>query len=194
VLRDSTKTLIPAATVKTGDLLVTSKQADPTEVLSIRKVQRRGVYAPLTLTGDIIVSGVAASNFVALPGTFQKYMSFDSQHWLQHVAFMPYRFYCAAFGCEEETYDEKTGLSKAAMFWMPILKVMESFSFAIPLFAYIVILPAQWAVFNLAHLTAAMFGYFAWKKAQKRAIDNSVTKKIAKSTGGGELLTEALVN
>ena len=52
--------VIPASDVKVGDFL------SGKEVISIDPVNRVGVCAPLTQSGDIIVSGIRASNYVVM--------------------------------------------------------------------------------------------------------------------------------
>jgi len=125
--------LRPARDVKPGDYLVTTQQTAPVQVTFIRKIQRQGVYAPFTATGNLVVNGIAASNYVALPAPLQspQSISFEQQHWLQHAAYAPYRFLCrttAAFNtnyCQRETYDEETGYSRAVTLWLPLLHWLE---------------------------------------------------------------------
>ena len=128
---------------------------------SVNMVKRRGAYAPFTNTGDIVVNGVAASNYIALPPVLQNLLSFKVQHWMQHVAYMPYRIFCGATGgCKQETYDESTGLSKAVVVLIPLLRWLE---YHIEMVA----MPNHWVLFNMAHLAAALLGYFAWKVSRK---------------------------
>jgi hypothetical protein len=51
---------VRASKVQVGDML------GENQVIDIRTVQRRGVYAPTTFAGNIVVSGVVASSYVAL--------------------------------------------------------------------------------------------------------------------------------
>lgn len=121
--------LLPAGHVKPGDRLVTSMKdasSQAATVLSVSKVQRRGMYAPFTTSGDIVVNGIAASNYIALPPVFQGHLSFGEQHWLQHSAYTPYRVLCGLKGCTEETRNEATGLSYAVMIWLPLLHWFEN--------------------------------------------------------------------
>jgi len=143
---------VPAGDVKVGDFLVSGNQQGQSSaaaqvVVSIQKVQRSGAYAPFTTSGDIVVNGVAASNYIAFPPAFQDYLSHHQQHWIQHAAFTPYRLHCGLYGCETETYDDNTGLSKAVASLLPALRAGEAFCN------------------NGAHLAAAivMFCCFVWK-------------------------------
>jgi len=170
--------LIPAGQVKVGDFLLTSgsEQESPARVESIRKVKRKGIYAPFTRTGDIVVNGIVASNYVALPPGFQHQLSYDQQHWIQHSTFMPYRFYCLSFGCEHESRDDETGFSIGVTMWLPLLEWLEGHSHILPVFVNLVAVPGYWALwgleqvlFNLLHISAALLGfYFAWQQKSKR--------------------------
>ena len=129
---DKVGSIVPAGHVKVGDFLVTAVQPEVSRaqgiVRSIRVVQRQGMYAPFTETGNLMVSGVAASSYLALPTVWQRVVSFDGQHRVQHAAYRPYQFYCrflAPDGCADETYDEATGLTKAVTFWLPLLHGVE---------------------------------------------------------------------
>jgi len=138
--------LISASSVRVGDLLAVPQGSKAATVTSITTVERQGLYSPFTTTGNIVVNGAVASNYIALPAVFQDVTSFEQQHWLQHVAYTPYRLYCGTAGCQDEAYDEVTGLSGAVMIWLPLLHFWES------------VLP--WA----AHVLAAGLGYLIWKK------------------------------
>jgi hypothetical protein len=52
--------VVRASQVKVGDLFGSRP------VLQIQSVQRRGAYAPVTFTGDLVVSGIVASSYVAI--------------------------------------------------------------------------------------------------------------------------------
>jgi hypothetical protein len=54
--------VVRASEVKVGDQLLGRNY----KVAEIRSVKRHGVYAPVTFTGDIIVSGVVASSYVSI--------------------------------------------------------------------------------------------------------------------------------
>jgi len=123
-----TTSLHPAGDVQVGYYLITA-QGILTQVSSVSKVMRHGAFAPFTLTGDIVVGGVAASNYIALPPVFQDHqLSFELQHRMQHAAYTPYRLFCqfiSSSSCQDETYDESSGLSKAVKVWLPLLHWVE---------------------------------------------------------------------
>ena len=147
--------MIPASAVKVGDLLVAPQHqglSNAVTVTSVSIVTREGLYSPFTTTGTIMVNGVAASNYIALPQTFQDAMSYEHQHWLQHMAYMPYRFYCGIFGCNDEAYDEKTGLSGAVTMWLPVVYFVEA------------VLP--WS----AHIVAAFLVHIVWKHQLRKLL------------------------
>jgi len=190
-----TSRLLPAGQVRPGDLLQTAQGT--TEVTHVQRVHRRGIYAPFTLTGDIAVNGVIASNYIALPPAFQKLGSFEHQHWLQHAAYVPYRLYCStSIGhCGGEHQDEVTGYSKGTTMWLPLLHWLEKHegSFLLTAFLYLVALPGQWALlmlewvvgmFNLVHTAAFLLGYWAWRQQQQvsRAAEPDSQQAISKQT------------
>jgi len=174
--------LMPAGQVKIGDLLLTSHQAALAQVESIRKVKRRGIYAPFTSTGDIVVNGIVASNYIALPPTFTKHLSFDEQHLVQHGTYTPYRFYCLVTGgCESR--DHATGLSIGVTMWLPLLHWLEEHSDAIPLFLNLVAAPSHLSLWlleqillNAVSIIAVVLGcYFICNKQLKSS--NILKKK-----------------
>ena len=96
--------LLPASQVAIGDYLVTEPEKSPAKVLLIRTVRRYGQYSPLTVSGDIVASGVAVSNFMTLRLPFDT--SYNRQHAIQQAASAPFRLYCRWKGhCHNETYD-----------------------------------------------------------------------------------------
>lgn len=115
------KKLVPASQVKVGDIL-TSVNGLVAKVQSVRTVHGvKGVYAPHTVEGNLVVNGVVASNYITLPeleGT-----NFEFQAFLQHLAMGPYRAYCFTVGCENETYTVD-GRPSAVTFWDPALSVI----------------------------------------------------------------------
>jgi Hint module len=98
VKRNGYDIAIPAAEVLVGDQIGIDKKIQATEF-----VKRRGVYAPMTYTGDIIGSGIRASNHV-------KIITSDMVLWNQHVlgqsVTYPHRLFCKYFldVCMKETY------------------------------------------------------------------------------------------
>ena len=103
-LNGSTFKAIPASDVKVGDLMVTA-DGTPARVIQIGKVKRSGVFAPFTTTGDIIVSGLVASNYatiyneqeVGFPVSFQ---------WMAHAFTGIHRMACRVNfdWCKNEAY------------------------------------------------------------------------------------------
>jgi len=150
---DKKAKILPAVALKVGDFLAAPKGSSiaAVKITSIATVQRQGLYAPFTASGDIVVNGVVTSNYISFPSAFQGFLSFEQQHWLQHMAFAPYHLYCGDAGCKDETYDETTGLSKAVMIWLPLFHFLEH------------VLP--W----MTHFVAVVLGlgyYVVWKQQQ----------------------------
>jgi hypothetical protein len=86
---------VPAEAVKVGDVLGDKK------VVDITTVKRVGVFAPVTSSGDIVVSDIRASCYVAIMDHVVL-----SQHHLIHMFFSFQRAACSInFSlCENETY------------------------------------------------------------------------------------------
>jgi Hint module len=93
---------MPASDIVVGDEL------SGKSVQAIRTVTRRGVYAPLTQSGDILVSGVRASNYVDV----LDYSLVWDQHVYAHAFFFPQRLFCRFFldTCKKEMYVKGYGL------------------------------------------------------------------------------------
>lgn len=87
--------------VRASDVVIGDKLSDKI-VASIGKVTRRGLYSPLTQSGDIVVSGIVASTYVDL---LDYTLGFD-QHTLGHAVFAPQRMFCSYFidTCKKESY------------------------------------------------------------------------------------------
>merc|ERR1712048_949983 len=82
---------VPASSLRVGDRL-----ANGDIVSAIKKVTRRGVYAPLTTSGSLLVNDVPVSNYIAFQGS--EYFTIGvfrfSYHWLSHMYNFPHRFWC----------------------------------------------------------------------------------------------------
>jgi len=86
---------VRASQVKVGDMLGESK------VNEIKSIKRRGMYTPVTESGDIVVSGVLASSYAAVLSHTPA-----NQHFGAHAFFSVRRLVCAFDFeiCENETY------------------------------------------------------------------------------------------
>ncbi len=88
------------------------------QVMKIGTVLRSGAYAPFTMSGTIVVSGVTASSYVTLQQNssvlvVDGYRTPISMHWLAHVFQSPHRLVClmSPRHCEKESYSVE-GISK----------------------------------------------------------------------------------
>lgn len=100
------KGVIPASLVRIGDILSGTGQ-----VTAIRNVKRRGMYAPFTPSGTIVVNGAVASTYVSLDeSSVLTFGSFDttlSYQWLAHSFLLPHRIWCYHLGsCPKAQYDD----------------------------------------------------------------------------------------
>lgn len=146
--------LSPASSVKVGDNLVSVDGID-VEVKSVRVLTGvKGIYAPHTVEGTLVVNGVVASNYVVLPALDGA--SFEFQALLQHAAMGPYRMYCSVVGCENETYNVN-GLPAAVTVWFPILDALT------------------FVLSNMSTVVVAMVGLYVYTQSIKTT---SVEKSI----------------
>jgi len=99
---------VPASSIKIGDALATENGIS--KVSKIKIVQSNGAYAPFTSSGDIVVSGVVASNYISMIPEKEIGVPVTMQ-WIAHTFNAPHRFVCQInFNiCENETYTD--GLS-----------------------------------------------------------------------------------
>lgn len=104
------ETFVPASTVQIGDLLSNGET-----VSSITTVTRKGLYAPFTTTGTVVVSDIVSSSFVTLQKDTAYLMlgtsitlPMISWQWMCHSFEAPHRF-LANLGFSE-TYN-KDGIS-----------------------------------------------------------------------------------
>jgi len=104
---------VPASDVSIGDTVMTSNNADTTDVAMVTKIQtviRRGAFAPFTESGTIVVSDIVASNYVSLlqtPTSKKSAMiSSEMMHWLAHVFQAPHRILSKMTTMDKETYTQ----------------------------------------------------------------------------------------
>jgi len=177
-----TTKLVRAGHIKVGDALfavgngATDDDVAAVRVASIRRIKRRGAFAPFTVSGDIVVNGVVASNYIALPLSDDELLlsaSLDQQHSLQHLAHTPYRAFCTwVSSCEKETYNAK-GFSKAVAVWLWILEWLNSQSRLVQSILLFLVFTVEKLLFltrrRLVHtILAATVAYCFWKRTTKR--------------------------
>jgi hypothetical protein len=106
--------------VRASDVRVNDRMYDGYNVSRITMVRRHGVYAPVTYSGDIVVSGVLVSSYVSLVD----HISPGLQNSVAHLVTGVHRLICnLSFSmCEQETYLE--GISS---FLQPVLEAVRSF-------------------------------------------------------------------
>lgn len=156
--------MLPAKDIQVGDVLMGGNGGPAQKVVKIHRVVRQGAYGPWTTSGNLLVSGVAVSNYITLDvvGTV---FSPKVQHAVYHAAVSPYRAYCSAIGCRGETYNED-GFPK---FVVLILPLIGWFDWMIQ----------NWAQIVLMGATAGYY-FFVWKKqsSPQRAHGEMPKKKI----------------
>ena len=114
------ETPVRAGDLKVGDSLVRHTTLVPAMVTKITEVERKGLYAPMTRSGTVVVDGLLASSYVSVqPG--REVVHLDDQvalEWLYqsdlaHLWMGPLRLAChyvsSAF-CGEVYHGEKDGM------------------------------------------------------------------------------------
>ena len=173
-------TLVAAENVQIGDLLLSTPAtlasktkrtndaaaaaaASTVVVESISTVQRRGVYAPHSRSGNLVVNGVVASNYVVQHQAFPPSLSLERHHWMQHAACTPHRVYCQWVDCHDETYNPQGIPRSVVWLWNPVLRALENHQWMGALFLHWVAVPLLWMVWHWQTALAALLGYLYFR-------------------------------
>jgi hypothetical protein len=101
------KMAVPASTIKTGDFLVMSS-GTLSLVKKVSTVERRGAFAPFTMSGKIVVNGVVSSSYVSLQGTDNVMIGNTKtplgSHFIAHLLTTPLRIAARLGLLNHETY------------------------------------------------------------------------------------------
>ncbi|CAB9513880.1 Domain of unknown function (DUF3472) [Seminavis robusta] len=106
---------VPAAILEEGDTL-SSDNGVACTITSIGRVRRKGIFAPLTESGSIVVNGIVASTYIAFQhsefihiGGIETPWSFQ---WMAHTFEAGHRLACRSIPtlCSRETYSD-SGIS-----------------------------------------------------------------------------------
>lgn len=167
----SKTSLVPAGELKVGDQQISSN-GGPSKITAIHPIRRKGAYSPLTTSGNLVVNGIVASNYVT-GGPLLEQASSNMLHHLQHGGVLPYQMYCYMFGCDGESYNEIAGFSVWVQFWYNVgCSMLEWPKFFQHAFLLLLILPAVITVLlrhmltahaMITHLLISIVGYMVWK-------------------------------
>jgi hypothetical protein len=184
------KGFVPASTIKLGDMLV-SGAGTIAEVTSIQKKKRKGMFAPFTPSGELMVGNILVSSYVTLQphsshlklggaSTMPTGLSFQ---WLAHTFQFPHRVVCHYLGsCPRETYSS-SGISiwvdtplRLSLWWLdqnaaimvlclvPILVTLLFFSFTEA------VMTNLWVV----AFTAVFLSYVNYSPSKKKSLKSVV--------------------
>ena len=98
--------VVPVSRLQVGDYLLRGSSLDD-RVESIRTVQERGLYAPFTPSGKLVVNGILVSSYVSMLEEKDLELGWISlnQQWLNHAVLFPHRLICHHFAsCSTEEY------------------------------------------------------------------------------------------
>ena len=113
---------IPSQAIKVGDVLQVQRGTSHvgSTVTKITSVERKGIYAPLTSGGTLLVDGVVVSSYIYL----KENKSYISHQQLAQLAFSPYRMLCKGISskfCETSSYNED-GMPYYVQYGLEILR------------------------------------------------------------------------
>ena len=93
---------IRADSIKVGDGLLVGADKSHASVKKIRSIEKKGIYAPLTSRGSIVVNNIAASTYISLQDESPEYMQAGflniSQQQICHLWMAPFRLMCKLGG------------------------------------------------------------------------------------------------
>ena len=98
--------VVPASRIQLGDYLLSDSGLDDL-VESIQTVQERGLYAPFTPSGKLVVNDILVSSYVSMLDEKDLKLGWISlnQQWLNHAVLFPHRLLCHHFAsCPTEEY------------------------------------------------------------------------------------------
>jgi len=113
---------VRAASVQIGDVLHTLNGGSA--VTNIKTVQRKGIYAPLTVGGTLVVDGVVASSYVTFRSIKEGKSHLVSDHEIIHFALSPYRLLCQGVSshfCADQSYSNEDGMPYYAHYGLELL-------------------------------------------------------------------------
>lgn len=106
-----------ASSIRVGDDLI-DQSGSTAKIIKIASVLRRGVFAPFTTTGDIVVNGILASTYATFNGR-DRLPEYIPYQWLAHVLVAPRRLFCSWSCCESEAHtDEGIALWLSFCYWI----------------------------------------------------------------------------
>merc|ERR1711959_461914 len=88
--RSNTMAAVAAKEVRVGDLLLVNDDTRPSTVTAVRTVSKKGLHAPYTVQGSVVVNGVLASSYDDTP-------DIKVGNRVLHLAMTPLRLMCSVF-------------------------------------------------------------------------------------------------
>jgi len=152
---------VRADSIKEGDSLKADDESF-VSVEKIRKVTRKGLYAPLTPSGSIVVNGIVASNYISLQENAVEYaefsngveISFFTQQLGCHMWMSPMRLLCIGVSSRFcESHDED-GL----MPWIRFGQQFLEWGLKLNVFIQAILLGAAFLMFSGFNLVELVFG------------------------------------
>jgi hypothetical protein len=100
---------VPASALQVGNFVLDDSGME-VRIEMIQTVRDRGLYAPFTPSGKIVVNNILVSSYVALLDEKDLTLTLGrmklSHHWLSHASIFPHRLVCYHFAsCSAERYN-----------------------------------------------------------------------------------------
>eukprot|EP00956_Cyclotella_meneghiniana_P034885 scaffold109073_cov70-Cyclotella_meneghiniana.AAC.2 len=158
IFREADTVPVPAHSIKVGDVVKTID--GPSKVIDVRKISRKGMFSPFTLSGTIVVDGIISSIHTTMPGfegTDAGWFYLGDHkliHWhtLNHnFVFAPHRVICGRFMQCNETLNEE-GLTPFSVYIMKFQELAEEKQSTILTLCLLLIIMAQSAIFFLLEI------------------------------------------
>jgi hypothetical protein len=163
MVQDDVRHVVPASLLQVGDKMLHTTHG-LVSVTKIIRVPAKGVYAPFTPSGYLVVNGLVVSNYIALQAS--EYLLVGgirmpwSHQWLAHAFNSLHRSFYFSLGVQGETYS-KSGVS----IWVELPHVMARWFLGLDSFFAWILLLLMWVivlgtVFALERLLIAPGGMF----------------------------------
>lgn len=182
VFLDQSNIPVPADSIKVGDVLRGSDT--PRLVTKIDPIRKKGIYAPLTKSGTIVVDGVVASSYTAL----QKH-SLLAQHDYCHMGLSPFRLYCGISQRFCNSYNQE-GMPHYVAFSIWLTNLVNAQHVVLQAFYLVLFLlvtglcTALESKCILVSLSVVSISYFSFRyRFQIRVTSHTITRKGKGSCG-----------
>ena len=184
---------VAAKSLQVGDLLE-SGDATSAVVTEIKSAAKKGLYAPLTQSGTLIVNGIKTSCYITVQDDAPEYYKFAggyslfSHQFLSHFSLGPIRTLCAGVSakfCGDDAIDQQNGYAWYVNIWFKMTDFFDQQSFFVQvllLAAYFVLFGTVWMLetaFGASLAPLALVGMIAGFGLKRKVGQTEKTEKVA---------------